>query len=240
MPIQLAHTLTSIIRSKTQMATKRKMEQDEIQAKRRWGGYNDEEPPQSLLTHHIETAESALTSQPFQNRALVDKCIAWVENKLQKKPPVFVFGKWRQQPRNVGFFSDKSVGYKYSGQLMKSQPLSKSLKALLEEINALYPGADFNGILVNEYGDGDDSIGAHSDDEKGLSSIGVVSLSIGAVRKFRIRNKTTKKIVVDVPTVPYVLLHMAGNFQREFTHEIPKEKRIKDRRVSLTFRKHLE
>jgi alkylated DNA repair dioxygenase AlkB len=193
-----------------------------------------------LLTHHIKTAESALTSQAFQNRALVDACIAEVENKLQRKPPVFVFGKWRQQPRNVGFFSDESVGYKYSRQLMKSQPLSKGLKALLEEINALYTGADFNGILVNEYEHGDDTIGAHSDDEKGLSGIGVVSLSIGAIRKFRIRHKVTKKIVIDVPTVPYTLIHMTGAFQREFTHEIPKERRIKDRRLSLTFRKHIE
>ena len=192
-----------------------------------------------LLTHHIKTAESLLTSQLFQNRALVDACVADVKDKLQKKPPIFVFGKWRQQPRNVGFFSDESVGYEYSRQLMKSQPLSEALKAFLKEINTLY-GADFNGILVNEYGDGNDSIGAHSDDEKGLSSVGVVSLSIGAIRKFRIRHKVTKKIVIDVPTTPYTLIHMTGAFQREFTHEIPKQKRITERRLSFTFRKHIE
>ena len=215
------------------MATKRKLEQTGGAPKRN-------KASKGLLTHHVKTAESALTSQAFQNRALVDKCVADVINKLQEKPPIFVFGKWHKQPRNVGFFSDESVGYKYSRQIMESQPLSQALKALLKEINVLYSGADFNGILVNEYERGDDSISAHSDDEKGLSSIGVVSLSIGAVRKFRIRNKATKKKVVDVPTVPYTLLHMAGKFQEQFTHEIPKEKRIKDRRVSFTFRKHLE
>lgn len=32
---------------------------------------------------------------------------------------------------------------------------------------------------------------------------------------------------------------MGGNFQKEFTHEIPIEKKITDTRYSLTFRKHL-
>ena len=220
------------IKGKHKMASKRTLAQT--------GGPRKHQKTKGLLTYHIATADSSLTSQAFQNRALVDACIADIENKLHKKPPVFVFGKWRQQPRNVGFFSDDSVGYKYSGQLMESQPLSEALKAILKDINELYTGADFNGILVNEYGDGNDCIGSHSDDEKGLSKVGVVSLSIGATRKFRIRSKSSKKIVADVATVPYTLLHMAGKFQREFTHEIPKEKRIKDRRVSFTFRKHLK
>jgi len=33
---------------------------------------------------------------------------------------------------------------------------------------------------------------------------------------------------------------MGGNFQKEFTHEIPVEKKIKEVRYSLTFRKHYE
>ena len=33
---------------------------------------------------------------------------------------------------------------------------------------------------------------------------------------------------------------MAGDFQKEFTHEIPAEKKIKEGRISFTFRKHLK
>jgi len=32
---------------------------------------------------------------------------------------------------------------------------------------------------------------------------------------------------------------MSGNFQKEFTHEIPIEKRVKGERYSFTFRQHL-
>ena len=32
---------------------------------------------------------------------------------------------------------------------------------------------------------------------------------------------------------------MTGDFQNEFTHEIPIEKNIKDIRYSFTFRKHI-
>jgi len=33
---------------------------------------------------------------------------------------------------------------------------------------------------------------------------------------------------------------MVGNFQKEFTHEIPIEKKVKGTRFSFTFRRHLE
>jgi len=32
---------------------------------------------------------------------------------------------------------------------------------------------------------------------------------------------------------------MQGEFQKEFTHEIPIQKKILDERISLTFRKHI-
>ena len=33
---------------------------------------------------------------------------------------------------------------------------------------------------------------------------------------------------------------MAGDFQKEFTHEIPIEKKVEGVRYSFTFRRHLE
>jgi len=65
-------------------------------------------------------------------------------------------------------------------------------------------------------------------------------LRYGAVRKFRIRNKETGKIVLDHDHEPYSLIVMDGDFQKEFTHEIPQQKKIKDGRVSLTFRYHIK
>ena len=98
--------------------------------------------------------------------------------------------------------------------------------------------ADFNGVLVNLYENGLDSIGSHSDDEKYLDPIGVVCISWGESRIFRIRNKKTKEIIADIPTESGKIIIMGGDFQKEFTHEIPCEKNKKNPRVSFTFRKH--
>jgi alkylated DNA repair dioxygenase AlkB len=150
-----------------------------------------------------------------------------------------IFGKPAVQNRNNGFFSNSSIGYYYSGKLTASKPLTSALNHLLDLINTQF-NSDFNGILINEYPDGEHYIGKHSDDEKTLSDAGVVCISYGASRKFRIRDKLTGKIVMDIPTTSKEFLIMGGNFQKEFTHEIPVEKKIKDKRVSFTFRKHLE
>jgi len=185
----------------------------------------------------IETKTSYLSTYPFPVEILVVQCLKEIDGKLLVNPHITVFGKPAIQHRSIGFFSNISIGYKYSGQLAKSILLTPSLDILLKRVND-FMKADFNGILVNKYGDGTDYIGDHSDDESNLDLIGVVSISYGAVRKFRIRDKVTKKIVMDIPTTSDQILHMGGDFQKEFTHGIPIEKKVKDIRYSFTFRKH--
>jgi alkylated DNA repair dioxygenase AlkB len=174
----------------------------------------------------------------FINKELLEQCVSYVEPQLEERPEIIIYGKPCKQHRNVGFFSDESIGYKYSKKLMASKPLSPLLTGLLASINKML-GTQFNGILVNKYLDGNDYIGAHSDDETGLDGIGVVAISYGSERIFRIRNKNDKTIVCDEPTTHCGILHMGGNFQKVYTHEIPMQKKIKESRISFTFRKHI-
>ena len=173
----------------------------------------------------------------FANTELLETCISEVSLLLEDRPEIIVFGKICKQQRQVGFFSDESIGYRYSNKLMPSQPLSENLTGLILAINELL-GTEFNGILVNKYMDGNDYIGAHSDSEIGLDSAGVVALSFGAERTFRIRDKFSKKIVHEEQTTHCSILQMGGDFQKLYTHEIPIQKKIKETRVSITFRKH--
>ena len=173
----------------------------------------------------------------FTNEQLLENCIIDIESQLEERPEIIVFGKKCKQQRNVGFFSNESIGYKYSNKMMESKPLSTSMNELLLIINTTI-GAEFNGILVNKYMDGNDYIGAHSDDETGLDKSGVVSISYGAERKFRIRDKKSKEIMFDENTTNGCILHMGGNFQELYTHEVPIQKKIKEPRISFTFRKH--
>jgi alkylated DNA repair dioxygenase AlkB len=203
---------------------------------------------------HIETDKSFLrTYKVVSIKDLADACVIEVSDLLIVNPPIIVFGKKAIQHRSVGFFSNESIGYKFSGQIAKAIPLTPNLDILLKFVNDTFE-SDFNGILINRYDCGSEYIGAHSDDEKNLSNIGVLAISIGEIRNFRIRNKKTKKIIKNIPTIPYEILHMGyrrsrnlinfvdlgGNFQKEFTHEIPVEKRREGIRYSFTFRKHLE
>jgi len=160
-----------------------------------------------------------------------------------EEPPIIIANKECRQRRNISFFSDESEGYKYSGQIMKSFPLSnvELFPLLLKEINNSL-NTSFNGILVNRYINGEKYLSAHSDDEHGLDKNNkmVVGLSYGpGVRKFRIRDKITKKIILDYEQKPKTLLVMSGEFQNQFTHEIPLQKKIKDERISITFRNHI-
>lgn len=160
---------------------------------------------------------------------------------LVYRPEIFIYDKVCRQQRNVGFFAKLGTpGYKYSGQetdvidIENYKILKKIMKRVNKELNANY-----NGILVNLYENGERYISAHSDDEKSLDkAVGVASIAFGAVRKFRIRDKTTKRIIKDIDHQPGQLLIMTGDFQKEFTHEIPIQKKIIEPRVSLTFRNH--
>jgi alkylated DNA repair dioxygenase AlkB len=177
-----------------------------------WDGYIDKENSK-ILKDHIETLP------------------------LISNPQFKIGGKSATMHRSIGFFSDESEGYRYSRQIAVSQRLTETLKMTLNQINDVFK-ADFNGILINVYHTGDDYIGAHSDDETSLSNVGVVAVSLGATRTFRVRNIRTKERF-DFPLEDGQLLWMAGDFQSEFTHEVPVSKRVQEKRISLTFRKHL-
>lgn len=192
-----------------------------------------------LLESTIKKEKSFLNRYSFNDKQLVKDVVEEINDKLIERPKIIVYGKECRQNRSVGFFSDTSIGYYYSRQLAKSIPLTPGLNKLLQKINNLF-NSNFNGILVNYYKDGNNNIGAHSDDECNLDPVGVVALSYGGVRKFRIRDKATNKIVKDIPTNSYEIIHMGGDFQKEFKHEIPTEKKVKEYRYSFTFRKHLK
>lgn len=198
----------------------------------------------------IETQKSFLTKFNLSDIAecgitqeLMDNCVADVKDLLDIRPPIKIFdrgvNKYREvsQCRDVGFFSSYSIGYYYSGILSKSKPMTTNLNLLLKLINEMY-GSEFNGILINRYSSGEEYICAHSDNEKNLDKTGVVAISYGGDRIFRIRNKYTKKIFQDIPITNLDVIHMGGNFQKEFTHEIPKTKKNVGLRYSFTFRHH--
>ena len=158
---------------------------------------------------------------------------------LVERPEIVVFDKVVKQARDVQFFSDIVKGYLYSGKISYSQPMPAWLSQLMSTIN-IHFGTKFNSALVNRYRNGEDCVGSHSDDERSLVyGSPIASLSLGASRTFRIREKSKMApILADLLLNSGDFVMMQGNFQSEFKHEIPKEKKITQPRVSLTFREH--
>lgn len=184
------------------------------------------------------TTKSYYDKGQYDDMQLLERCVQDISSLLLERPPIIVYGRECRQNRDVGFFSDESEGYSYSNQLMASQPLTDNLRLLLADINKRFD-ADFNGILVNRYNDGNQTIGKHSDDERALSSNGgVACLSYGAARKFRIHSKWKGETKLDIILYHGSLLYMGGDFQKQFTHEIPKESKVTESRISFTFRRH--
>ena len=187
----------------------------------------------------IQTDKSFLKTLFLKNNEdLLAECVAEIDSLLIHRPPIIVFNKPCHQCRSVGFFSDTSQGYYYSRQMMNSQSLTPKMLQLLEITNEIF-GSDFNGILVNKYEGGEEYLSAHSDNERDLSArVGVVGISYGEERNFRIRNKETNAIVLDLSTTEGMYIQMGGDFQKEFKHEIPIQRKKKGIRYSFTFRKH--
>ena len=189
------------------------------------------------MTTHIETSRSALiTKDNFLSSKESEDLIHHIENDLvlELNPQGKIYGKVITFHRSIGFFSDEASGYKYTGQISRAQPMSEPLKKLLEQVNDDL-GTKFNSWLINKYECGDDYIGPHSDDEKELSCNMVACISLGSSRIFRCiaKDKSLKK---DIQTSNGQLLLMCGDFQKEFTHQIPKTKTLVGTRISLTAR----
>ena len=179
----------------------------------------------------------SLWTAPYLSKESADRLYKVYSDEsfpLVTDPKMMIYGKECIAHRRVRFFSDVSSGYKFAGQTAESLPLNthRSLGKQLRRINRRL-GTEFNGILINEYRNGSENIGKHSDDERTLSNG-------GTSRTFRIRDKETGEIVKDIQTEHGQLLVMDGAFQKAFKHEIPPRKKIKAGRVSLTFRVHVE
>jgi alkylated DNA repair dioxygenase AlkB len=148
-------------------------------------------------------------------------------------------------PRDEAYYGDSGTHYTYSRR--KYEPLQwlpelLSLKTRVEEAtpDAAYaksgvPNAGYNAVLCNLYRDGNGSVGLHADDEPEMGPV-IASVSLGAERLFRLKRRDGS--VAFSERLPHgSLLIMAGDTQKNFRHEVPKEPGITQPRINLTFRR---
>lgn len=151
-----------------------------------------------------------------------------------KQEAIKIFGKQHLQPRLTAYYGDKP--YPYSGIVMESQPWIPVLLNIKSPIETQL-NTQFNAVLLNQYRDGKDGMGWHSDDERELASNSVIaSISFGETRRFLFRRKDNHKQKMELSLADGDLLIMAGETQTFWQHQIPKTCRLISSRINLTFR----
>jgi len=149
-----------------------------------------------------------------------------------------IYGKEIKSPRLTCFLSEISKNYTYSGQTKESIFYSEEIKDIARKIEAFLnvPPGYFNGCLVNLYRDGYDSISYHKDNEPDMSKDTLIAvISIGAKRNFCLKEDCTGE-VTKYPLTNCSLAVMTNICQKDYQHAILKEKKINEKRISLTFR----
>jgi alkylated DNA repair dioxygenase AlkB len=141
-------------------------------------------------------------------------------------------------PRLTAFVADAGLAYRYSGVVHAGRGWPADLDALRRRVERRCE-AHFNGVLLNLYRDGNDSMGAHADAEPELGRDPLVaSVSLGAVRSFVLRHRRAdERRSLDL--APGSLLLMGGSLQHHWVHALPKTRAPVGPRINLTFRHFL-
>ena len=156
--------------------------------------------------------------------------VPWENHRIR------LFGREHASPRLSCWIGDPGTAYRYSGTVFAPRPWPAPLLPLRERLQREL-GAGFNSVLANLYRDGDDCMGWHSDDEAELGPSPVIaSISLGAVRRFVLKQRGDggHRLALELPHGS--LLVMAGATQRHYRHALPRTAKKVDARINLTFR----
>ncbi|MEP7043597.1 MAG: alpha-ketoglutarate-dependent dioxygenase AlkB [Dokdonella sp.] len=156
--------------------------------------------------------------------------IRWRQHRLH------LFGREVNAPRLSCWIGDADAVYTYSRTRFEPLPWTPTTTWLRDDLAARL-GIRFNSVLANLYRDGRDSMGWHSDDEPELGAAPVIaSLSFGAARAFRVRDRATRQPVLSMDLAHGSVLVMDGDTQARYQHALPKRAGISEARINMTFR----
>ncbi|WP_405223837.1 alpha-ketoglutarate-dependent dioxygenase AlkB family protein [Dokdonia sp. Asnod1-B02] len=176
----------------------------------------------------------------YKNMLTEEQAASYYETLLEeiswRHDDIKVFGKVYPQPRLTALYSSNSKSYSYSNITMVPEPFTDALQAIKKRVEEI-AGVTFTTCLLNLYRDGNDSNGWHADDEKELGNNPIIaSVSLGAPRLFKFRNKVDKTQQAKLILEPGSLLLMQGSTQHHWHHQLPKTAKKVAPRINLTFR----
>lgn len=197
-------------------------------------------PQYQLINENINIIDNPNSQVTYQSQFLSEEVSDYlfnffVNNLIWENDKAIIYGKEIITKRKIAWFANTNFNYNYSGINRIAQEWNQELIKLKQKLE-LETGYIFNSCLLNLYHDGTEGMGWHSDDQNHLKTNSPVAIiSLGAERYFKLRNNnksTDYKVILEKGS----LLLMMGKTQQDYQHEIPKMLKIKDIRISLTWR----
>jgi alkylated DNA repair dioxygenase AlkB len=159
-----------------------------------------------------------------------------LREEISWKPDVVkIYGKTIITKRQVAWYGDEGIKYRYSGINRYALPWTSELIQINSTIQTLM-NESYNSCLLNYYSNGNEGMAWHSDDEKELNpETGILSLSFGANRRFCFKHKF-RDLKTELILEHGSALLMDAMCQKYWKHSLPLMKKIQDARINLTFR----
>ena len=191
-------------------------------------------PARAVSPVHLPNANVFLIHSALGQAWADDTCATLMTDVSWRTASIQMFGRRIPSPRLTAWVGDHA--YTYSRLTWPPAPWGKTLRAIRQRVEEL-TGASFNGVLLNLYRNGYDSMGWHSDDEPELGRHPVIaSLSLGAPRRFLFRALENHAHKYRLTLNHDSLLIMSGETQSHWQHALPKTTKPVAARINLTFR----
>ena len=142
------------------------------------------------------------------------------------------------EERKTSWMSKLGHSYKYGSKIMKPNIFSPTIKRIQNIISNNYQ-VDYDSVLINYYKDGNVGMRYHSDAVYDEWYEDTIVISFGSSRNIIFREienyDNKKKLLLQNGD----LLFMKEGCQKVFQHRVLKDKKIKNERISLVFKKHI-
>ncbi|MEM9621799.1 MAG: alpha-ketoglutarate-dependent dioxygenase AlkB [Pseudomonadota bacterium] len=185
----------------------------------------------------------------FLPQSEAQELLDWLETGPEvhwQREQFSLFGRTTWVPRQLAWYGDSGLNYRYTGLDHYASGWPARLLALKNRISDKTK-LPFNFVLLNRYATGAEYMGWHRDDEAAAGPM-IASLSLGGARRFRValhrdgteaqetEADTTKP--ADAPAVRSITLGSGSllTFDGRLRHQLPKTRKHVPVRINLTFR----
>jgi alkylated DNA repair dioxygenase AlkB len=177
----------------------------------------------TLWPNWLDAARSMALLQILQSQ------LPWSQDSI------LLFGKKVKIPRQQVWMGDNHCRYRYSGATFEPVPWHPQVKQLADKVGQFLQ-QPFNCVLLNLYASGQQHMGWHADNEPELGQDPTIaSVSLGVSRRFELKHRA-QPWQLSLNLDPGSLLLMAANCQQHWLHRLPKQSKVHQSRLNLTFR----